>query len=63
MTSEKAEVLNELVRVENELEILWDFHPDNPGKIDVVTRFDELQRLASNLEDYLQTLWSPEDEE
>jgi len=63
MTSEKAEVLNELVRVENELEILWDFHPDNSEQIDVVTRFNELQRLASNLEDYLQTLWSPEDEE
>jgi len=63
MTSEKAEVLNELVRVEKELEILWDFHPDNPERIDVVTRFDELQRLASNLEDYLQTLWTPEDEE
>ena len=56
MTSEKAEVLNELVRVENELEMLWDFHPDNSEQIDVVTRFNELQRLASNLEDYLQTL-------
>ena len=53
MTSEKAEILNELVRVEKELEMLWDFHPENSEQIDVVTRFNELQLLASNLEGYL----------
>ena len=53
MTSEKAEILNELVRVEKELEMLWDFHPENSEQIDVVTRFNELQLLASNLESYL----------
>jgi len=53
MTSEKAEILNELVRVEKEIEMLWDFHPDNSQQIDVVTRFNELQILASNLEGYL----------
>ncbi len=63
MTQEKADLINRLVEIEDRIEELWEFHPDNPDAIDVVDEFNKLQRDASGIEDYLQTLWTPEDDE
>lgn len=54
MTEETADMLNRLIQIEDEIQMLWDFHPDNPDAIDVVSRFVELQRDAASLESYLQ---------
>jgi len=63
MTQEKVDLINRLMEIEDRIEELWEFHPDNPDAIDVVDQFNKLQRDASGIEDYLQTLWSPEDDE
>ena len=54
MTEETANMVNRLIQIEDEIQMLWDFHPDNPDAIDVVSRFVELQRDASSIESYLQ---------
>jgi len=63
MTQEKADLINRLMEIEEQIQDLWEFHPDNPNAIDIVTRFNDLQRDASTIESYLETLWTPEDEE
>ena len=63
MTQEKVDLINRLMEIEERIEELWEFHPDNPNAIDVVDEFNKLQRDASGIEDYLQTLWAPEDDE
>ena len=63
MTQEKADLINRLVEVEEQIQDLWEFHPDNPNAVDVVTKFNDLQREASSIESYLEDLWSPEDDE
>ena len=63
MTQEKADLINRLMEIEERIEELWEFHPDNPDAIDVIEEFNKLQRDASGIEDYLQTLWTPEDDE
>jgi len=63
MTQEKANLLNRLLEIEEQLQDLWEFHPDNPDAVDVVIRFNDLQRDASTIESYLETLWTPEDDE
>ena len=63
MTQEKADLLNRLFDIEEQLQDLWEFHPDNPNAVDIVTRFNDLQRDASTIESYLETLWTPEDDE
>ena len=63
MTQEKVDLINRLAEIEERIEELWEFHPDNPDAIDVVDEFNKLQRDAAGIEDYLQTLWSPEDDE
>ena len=63
MTQEKSDLINRLMEIEERIEELWEFHPDNPDAVDIVDEFNKLQRDASGIEDYLQTLWSPEDDE
>lgn len=63
MTQEKADLINRLVEVEEQIQDLWEFHPDNPNAVDVVTKFNDLQREASSIESYLEDIWSPEDDE
>jgi len=54
MNEEFAELLNRLADIEKEIAILWDYHQDNPDRINVEDRFNQLQRDASGIEDYLQ---------
>ena len=63
MTQEKADLINRLMEIEEQIQDLWEFHPDNPNAIDIVARFNDLQRDASTIESYLETLWEPKDEE
>ena len=62
MTQEKSDLMNRLFEIEERIAELWEVHPDNPDAIDVVDEFSKLQRDALGIEDYLQTLWSPEDD-
>ena len=63
MTQEKVDLMNRLFEIEERIGELWEVHPDNPDAIDVVEEFNKLQRDAAGIEDYLQTLWTPEDDE
>ena len=62
MTQEKSNLMNQLFEIEERIAELWEFHPDNPMATDVVSEFEEAQRVASTIESYLETLWSPEDD-
>ena len=63
MNEEFAKLLNRLVDIEKEIAILWDYHQDNPDRINVEDRFNQLQRDASGIEDYLQVKGFEVDEE
>ena len=54
MTEEHAEMLNRLFEIEDQIQELWTYHPENPDAVDVVIEFNELQREASTIESYLQ---------
>lgn len=56
MNQEKANLLNNLIEIEDELQILWDYHPENPDAIHVEDRFTELQRMAASIEHYIKEL-------
>jgi hypothetical protein len=63
MTQEKVDLINRLMEIEEQLQDLWEYHPENPDGIDIVAMFNDLQRDAATIESYLQTLWTPEDDE
>jgi len=43
MTQEKADLINALVEIEDRIDELWEFHPDNPHRVDVEDEFYRLQ--------------------
>ena len=43
-TSNKTELLNTLIELEEQINELWNYHPDNENCIDVVAEFDNLQK-------------------
>ena len=47
-------LLNRLFKIEQEIANLWEYHPDNPDAIDIVSEFDRLQREATSIEAYFQ---------
>lgn len=53
MTEEQADLLNKLFEIEERIGDLWEFHPDNPNRVDVEAEFIELQREASSITSYL----------
>ena len=43
-----------LLDIEEQIENLWNFHPENPDRVDVIEEFDKLQREAASIEAYIQ---------
>ena len=58
MIAEKANLINDLGKIEQEIQVLWEYHPENPDAVDVVERFNKLQQEAATLDAYIQTLWT-----
>ena len=54
MKKETSEQSHLLLDIEEQIENLWNFHPENPDRIDVVEEFDKLQRAAASIEAYIQ---------
>jgi len=54
MTQTQIDLINRLAQIEEQLVVLWDYHPDNKDKVDVEERFNKLQKEASSIEDFLQ---------
>jgi len=46
MTKEKAEFINTLIELEERIDELWEYHPENPNRIDVESEFNTLQRTV-----------------
>ena len=63
MKNEKAELINALIEIEERIDELWDFHPENPNRIDVEDEFSELQKTALLLQTQIDELGGIEEDE
>ena len=63
MTQDKADLLNQLIKIENEIQELWEYHPENPNRTDVVDEFGKLQKLALVLQTQIDELGGIEEDE
>ena len=62
MTTEKAALVNTLIEVEDRIDELWEYHPENPNGVDVVDEFEKLQKLALVLQTQLEELGGDDDD-
>jgi len=62
MTNEKAELINTLIEIEERIDELWEYHPENPNRIDVESEFNDLQRTAILLQAQIDELGGDDDD-
>ena len=63
MTREKADLINMLVEIEDQIDELWDYHQDNPNRIKVEEKFDEMQKVAILIQSQLDSLGDVDDDD
>jgi len=52
----KIEKINEIIFLNKISEELWQYHPDNPNKVDVVKDFKTINSQITNLQKEIQDL-------
>ena len=52
----KIELVNEAIFLNDRLEDLWLYHPENPKKIDVVWEYNNIKNELDLIEDRIQQL-------
>ena len=53
---QKAELINDLVSTSTVMEELWNYHPENPDKKDVIEEYKTLLKIQKDIEKELQEL-------
>lgn len=56
LEEQKAELVNDLIAVSTIKEELWQYHPDNPMKKDIVKEYDILNQIEKETEEELAKL-------
>lgn len=56
LEEQKANLVNDLIAVTTVLEELWNYHPDNSEKKDVVAEYNQLLKIQGDIENELSSL-------
>ena len=62
MAQEIAALINALIEIEDRIDELWDYHPENPNRVDVEDEFDRLQKNALLIQTQLGELGGVDDD-
>lgn len=52
----KIELVNEVIFLNDRMEDLWSYHPENPNKVDIVWEYNNLKNELDLIEDRIQQL-------
>ena len=53
---EKAQLIDELLFIETEMDTLWRYSPDNPNMVDVRASLNKMECLKEEIEEKLESL-------
>lgn len=53
---QKAELINDLLATSTVMEELWNYHPENPDKKDVIEEYKTLLKIQKDIEKELKEL-------
>jgi hypothetical protein len=62
MAQEIAALINALIEIEDRIDELWDYHPENPNRVDVEGDFDRLQKDALIIQTQIRELGGEDDD-
>ena len=52
----KSEAIDRILIAEQQKEIIWKYHPDNPQREDLVVTYNNLEQIIKDAEDELEEL-------
>ena len=52
----KVELINDLAATATVMDELWRYHPDNPKKIDIISEYNSLKKMSSDIEKEIEEL-------
>ena len=52
----KADLINDLFSVSTVMDEVWNYHPDNPNKKDVIEEYNTLLKIKSQIEEEISNL-------
>ena len=50
LNQQKASLLDDLIAVDTVLEEIWNYHPDNPNKKDIIKEYKILKQMQKDIE-------------
>ena len=50
LEEQKANLINDLIAVSTVMDELWNYHPDNPEKKDVIEEYQTLLKIQKDIE-------------
>ncbi len=50
LEEQKANLVNDLIAVSTVIDEIWNYHPDNPNKKDVIKEFNTLKNIQKDIE-------------
>ena len=56
LEEQKANLINDLLAVSTVMKELWNYHPDNPNKKDVISEYQTLLKIQEDIEKELKEL-------
>lgn len=56
LEEQKVDLINDLLAVTTVMEELWNYHPDNPNKKDVVHEYKVLEKILKDVEQEIKEL-------
>tara|TARA_B100001094_G_C18156343_1_gene786684 strand:+ start:525 stop:725 length:201 start_codon:yes stop_codon:yes gene_type:complete len=56
LEEQKAELINDLAATATVMDEIWNYHPDNPKKIDIVAEYEFLKSLQADIEEEIKEL-------
>jgi len=56
LEEQKVELINDLLATATVIEELWNYHPDNPEKKDVVAEYNQLLKIQGDIENEIKSL-------
>ena len=54
--NQKVELINDLIALSTIIEELWNYHPDNPNKKDIVAEYTQLLKIKGDVENEIEAL-------
>lgn len=56
LEEQKANLVNDLIAVSTVIEEIWNYHPDNPNKKDIIAEYNQLLKIQGDIENELASL-------